>query len=213
MIKIETIDAHMPYPSTPDCEMPHAIVLVTDKTNPDPTITKSALNRYRECDHCQQFVMDITDFQYAIRRMTTTKIADPEIGRTVYTVSETINEVCDLLSMAPHSRICTPLLLNVIEDVEEDLIADGDKNYHDFKLAVWHSNPVSADTVVRLVNDIAGYAGIETNLTMYGDDQSNFINLVYVYQRTEAHRKGHLLKPIIGKALMSKYAVFYPKED
>ena len=210
---IETINANMKYPITPDCGTPNAIVLLTDKNNPDPTITKSALNRYRECSHVRQFVMDISDFEYAIRRMTTTKIVDREIGRTVYMVSDDIDTGLDLLNMAPHARICTPLLLNVIEDVEENLIANGDKNYNDFKLAVWHSNPIPTDVVMRLVDDIAGYAGTETNVTMYGDDQSHFINQVYVYQRVTAHHKGCLLKPIIGKALMSKYAVFYPKED
>ena len=157
--------------------------------------------------------MDSSDFEYAIRRMTTTKTTDLEIGRTQYTVSDGIETAWSLLTMAPHSRICTPLLLNVIEDIEEDLIADSDEDYNDFKLAVWHRNPVDTDVVMRLVNTIAGYAGIETNLTMYGDDQSNFINQVYVYQRFAPHHKGRLLKPIIGKALMSKWAVFYPKED
>ena len=216
MITIETIDANTPYPTTPDCETPTAIVLVTDRSNADPAITKSALNRYRECDKSMQFVMDSSDFQYAIRRMTTTKlIANPrgEIGRTVYTVSDNINRVSDLLNIAPHARICTPLLLNVIEDVEEDLVTDDDADYNDFKLAVKHGDNIPDDLVMRLVGEIAGYAGVETNITMYGDDEMRFANLIYMNARTQEHHKGHLLKPIIGKALMSKYAVFYPKED
>ena len=211
MITIETIDANKNYSRTPDWITPTAVVLVIDKSN--PKITQSALSQYSELGYPRWFVMDSSDFEYAIRRMTTTKITDLEIGRTEYTVSDTMETAWSLLTMAPHSRICTPLLLNVIEDVEEDLIADSDEDYNDFKLAVWHSRPVATDTVMRLVSEIAGYAGVETNITMYGDDQSNFINQVYVYQRTEAHHKGHLLKPIIGKALMTKYAVFYPKED
>lgn len=213
MITIETIDVDMHYQTIPDYKTPTAIVLLTNKNNPNPVITQSALDQYRECVQSRQFIMDSSDFQYAITRMTTTKIVDLEIGRTVYTVSDNVDTALDLLNVATHARICTPLLLNVIDDVEEDLIANNDKNYHDFKLAVWHSNPIPADVVMRLVDDIAGYAGTETNLTMYGDDQRRFVNLVQIYQRTEDHHKGHLLKPIIGKALMARYAVFYPKED